>query len=164
MTEVKHWAKEDGTFIGSYFGERPDDPRAQEVPFPPADTSYKWVNGSWVAPKESLLKYNKKKRKEFEEKGTSAPDGTPLKTSDTDQAKVTAAIKFLETRPQGSTISFAVSESDFVTLDLQGLLGIGEVIGQYVQSLFSKQAAIAEQINNGTITTKEEIDSRWSAV
>ena len=160
----KHWAKQDGTFIGTFLGARPDDPQAIEVPSPPKRDGQKWNGTQWVDTTQSLLEYNKRKRKEAEAKGTHLQDGTPLQTSNKDQAKVTAAIKYLESSTKFSTVDFAIDESNFITVDLPTLVAIGTAIGDYVQSLFTKQASVVTKIQSGAITTREQIDAEWSSV
>lgn len=109
----------------------------------------------------NLHAYAARKRYEVETGGITVA-GTRIDTSRESQAMITGAYAYTQAHPE-ETIQFKAA-SGWVTIDAPTMAAIATAVGAHVQACFATEAAVAQQITDGTITTTGEIDAAdWPA-
>lgn len=86
--------------------------------------------------------------------------GTTIATDRQSQALIAGA--FALTQQQPETLIRFKTASGFVSLDAEQMAGIAIAVGQHVQSCFALEADVGAEIDDGTITTPEQIDAAFS--
>lgn len=107
-------------------------------------------------PPSDLYAYAAAKRYEVETGGITV-NGATVDTSRDSQSMITGAYAYSQAHPE-ETIHFKAA-SGWVTLDAATLAVIATAVGAHVQACFAVEAAVAAEIEAGTITTTAEIDA-----
>lgn len=110
--------------------------------------------------KENLYKYLAEVRWNKEIAGTKWND-VFLPTDRESRVMITAAYTKAKENPNFNIPNWKVGPGVFVTLTNANIIEIGDTITNYVQNQFDKEAELSVLINNGTITTFEEIDEKF---
>ncbi|WP_054312928.1 DUF4376 domain-containing protein [Mesorhizobium sp. 1M-11] len=111
----------------------------------------------WPIPlKVQLTAYAADKRWQVETGGITV-GGATIDTSRESQAMITGAYAYSQANPT-ETISYKAA-SGWVSMDAATLAAIATAVGAHVQACFAAEAAMAAEIEAGTITTTAEIDA-----
>ena len=111
----------------------------------------------WPVPLiDRLLAYAADKRWQVETGGIEV-GGAAIDTSRESQAMITGAYAYSQANP-AETISYKAT-SGWVTIDAATMAAIATAVGAHVQACFAIEASVAAEIEDGTITTTEQIDA-----
>jgi len=159
---AKYYVDANGKYLGAFGDGAKAPPGAIERNAPPRDGRQIWdTNASaWRDSSELLLDYASNLRLEKEIGGVEI-GGMVVATDDRSKALINGAFNMVTTDPS-IVLKFKVA-SGFVDLDAAAVTAIAMAVGAHVQSCFAKEAEAHEAIDNGTITSKEQIDTLFSA-
>lgn len=108
------------------------------------------------ASKDELIAYAADKRWRVETGGITV-GGALIDTSRESQSMITGAYAYSQPNP-AETITYKAT-SGWVTIDAATMAAIATAVGAHVQACFGAEAAVAAEIEAGTITTTAEIDA-----
>lgn len=134
------------------------------VPSDTANVGDMWDGSAFSAPPlppptiTELNNYASAKRWQVEIGGVSVA-GTPVRTDEKSQAKITGAIQLLAADPTIASIDWEAQPGIWEALDAETMKTIGIAVGRHVQACFTCLKAVQEEITAGTITTFEQIDA-----
>lgn len=106
----------------------------------------------------NLSEYNSTKRWEAETGGILL-DGISIATDDRSKVMISGARVAAQSNPDFTTEW--KTESGFVTLDADTIITISDAVLQHVSDCFAREATIQTMIDNGDVTTVEQIDTLW---
>ena len=93
------------------------------------------------------------------ETGGTNVGGTPIRTDEGSQAKISGAVALFVNDPTLQAIDWEAQPGVWVTLDAATMTAIGVAVGRHVQACFSNARAIAAQIEAASsITELDAID------
>lgn len=112
----------------------------------------------WAGAKKQALKdYAAAKRLEAESKGI-VLNGMVVKTDRASQFMTVGACMAAAEDPN-FTASWKCADGSFVLLNAEQIIAVRRAITAHIASCFSAEAAVANSVNAGSITTRAQIDS-----
>ena len=108
-----------------------------------------------------LKSYAAKKRWEKEREGITFNNIT-IPTDDRTQNILIGAYVRAIANSQYSIPNWKLSSGNYITLDANTIISIGNAVSSYIQACFDKNAEIDAGISNNTITTVSQIDELYS--
>ena len=108
----------------------------------------------------ALLDYVANKRWE-KETGGIVLNGMALATDDRSKALITGARIAAENDPDFTT-KWKTADGSFVTVNASMIIAISDAMLEHVQECFATEAQVLADIENGLITTQQEVDAAFA--
>jgi len=160
---MKYYVDNLGNYLGSFSDNNPAIPQgAIEVPNQPEHARQIWDGSTWVCPKHLLSEHLANYRYIKEISGTNL-EGLPLPTDDRSKTLIVGAYNnaIAENNPE-ATKSFKINGS-FISITNQQIIYIGLAVVAHVQKCFDCESQVYIQIQNGSLTNREAVESAFDA-
>lgn len=93
------------------------------------------------------------------ETGGIVVSGTPIRTDEKSQSKISGTVQLLAADPSITSIDWEAQPGVWVTVDVPTITAIGIAVGRHVQLCFSTLKAVQSEIEAGTITSFAAIEA-----
>lgn len=115
--------------------------------------------GFYLSAKDALKGYASQLRFAREIGGVDVA-GNAVKTDRESQSLIMGAMLLVQRHPQ-STVRFKTA-GGFVEMDADAVNSVADAVAQHVQTCFAKEADVAADIDNGNITTREQVNTAFA--
>ena len=162
---MKHYVDHSGNYLGGYNEGNPYEPRGAILVtvLPPDGINYIWKNEQWIT-KIQHLRNHLSNYRWLKETGSIIVNGLFIPTDDRSKLMLLGLYNkaLIENNP--SLIKeFKLPDGTFIQLTNQDIIDIEIAIISHVQKCFDVEKTVSSLINNGTLTTEEQVEIEYES-